>query len=129
MTRIIRQNSQPSNKYFSVRTRIILIFWLLQMLSYGGSKLSNIIRVVKYEYDELFKLWIWVKVSWYWNKYLNECIQVSEIMSMIRIYSSFWILIADLWCKYSIPYLCPIDRRGLKENMITMWVYRWKACV
>ena len=33
-----RANTQPSNEYFSIRTRFILILWFVYMLSYGESK-------------------------------------------------------------------------------------------
>ena len=68
------------------------------MLSYGESNINNIILVVQYEYDEYLKLWIWVEVPLY-QQSKHECLQVSEIMSMIRFDSSFLILIGDLWFK------------------------------
>ena len=43
-----------------------------------------------------FKLWIWVEVAWYSNKY--ECVEISDIMSMVICHSSFWIFIADICC-------------------------------
>ena len=52
-----RARTQSFSAYFSVRKRFIFILCFVYMLSYGESKSSNIIRVVKYvAHDEDYKL-------------------------------------------------------------------------
>ena len=56
-----KANMQPSVKYFSVRRQAIHINFDLRVCM--SVKISDIIRVVKYEYDEYeyIKLGIWVQ--------------------------------------------------------------------
>ena len=85
-----RSNTQSSNEYFSVRTHFVLCVYVVLW----RDDINSNIRVIKYEYDQYFKFCIWVEVWWHSNKY--ECVQVLEIICMIRFYSSFWILIVAL---------------------------------
>ena len=72
-------------------------------------EINHNIRVVKYEYDEYFELRTWVEVmsmirfySFFWILIANLWFVYTRMsMSIIRFYSSFWILFADLWFVYT----------------------------
>ena len=59
----------------------------------------------EYEYDEYFKLWVWVEVPWYCNKY--DCVWVSETMNMI-LFFEYSLLISGRVCALVLDFIAEI---------------------
>ena len=80
-------------------------------------EINNIMRIVKYEYDKYFKLWIWIVWVWYYSKY--ECVKYQKLW--VWLYSSFLILVGDLWYVHNIKFL--ILQLILKILSVYFWSY------